>query len=49
MQRKAKISPIGLGVFFCRFNLEEGRERRSTKVTLSHLQALEEGERQEKV
>jgi len=33
VRRKARVSTVGLGIFFCRFNLEEGRERRTTKVT----------------
>jgi len=46
--RRAKVSADGLGFFFCRFNIEEGRKRRSVKVTLGYPQALEEGEKPSK-
>jgi len=42
MRRKVGVS-AGLGFFFCRFDLEEGRERKSAKVTSGHPQAPEEG------
>lgn len=48
MQRKARVSTTILGFFFCRFDIEERRERRLVKVTLGHPQALEEGEIQAK-
>jgi len=46
VRRKARVFVARLRFFFYRFDLEEGRERRLAKVTLSHPQALEEGESQ---